>query len=198
MSAPALQLLQKQRSALGALLSDARPLAAALAAATATAGTHAPPVRGVVVAAGGAALLSQAWLSLRALRRTGSTLPCEVWHAGAQEVGLRRAKGGSGGGSGGVGGGVGVEAGWSGGAIVRAGWRHAFRQLGCRMRDARQEMRELRDSGGSGQGGSSDGTHGRDAAAAAAAAVRALRRKLLTALFAAHGFIVSLFTGLTP
>eukprot|EP00750_Incisomonas_marina_P011698 INCI16405.1.p1 GENE.INCI16405.1~~INCI16405.1.p1 ORF type:complete len:771 (-),score=107.33 INCI16405.1:2079-4391(-) len=42
--------------------------------------------RGIVVPAGGAFLLTNTWLALRNLRRTGCTLPVEVWFNGNEEM----------------------------------------------------------------------------------------------------------------
>ena len=42
--------------------------------------------RGIVMPAGGVVYLTNAWLSLRMLRRTGCDLPVEVWHIGPDEV----------------------------------------------------------------------------------------------------------------
>jgi len=41
--------------------------------------------RGVVIAAGGRTLLTNAWVAIRMLRRSGCTLPVEVWHLGVRE-----------------------------------------------------------------------------------------------------------------
>ena len=44
--------------------------------------------RGVVVCAGGARLVTNAWVTIAMLRRTlGCTLPIEVWHLGPDELG---------------------------------------------------------------------------------------------------------------
>jgi hypothetical protein len=42
--------------------------------------------RGVVTCAGGARFLPGAWVLIHMLRRTGCTLPVELWHFGAEEV----------------------------------------------------------------------------------------------------------------
>ena len=57
---------------------------------TAITGWHANSARfvgrGIVMPAGGIVYLTNAWLSLRMLRRTGCELPVEVWHIGSDEV----------------------------------------------------------------------------------------------------------------
>jgi len=48
--------------------------------------------RGIVICAGGARLLTGAWVTLALLRRTlGCTLPVEVWHLGPRELGPHEA-----------------------------------------------------------------------------------------------------------
>ncbi len=44
--------------------------------------------RGIVICAGGARLLTGAWVTINVLRRTlGCTLPIQVWHLGTAELG---------------------------------------------------------------------------------------------------------------
>ena len=42
--------------------------------------------RGIVMAAGGVVLLTNAWVSVKAIRRHGCTLPIEIWHSTAAEI----------------------------------------------------------------------------------------------------------------
>eukprot|EP00941_MAST-03F_sp_MAST-3F-sp1_P004193 g4193.t1 len=42
--------------------------------------------QGIVIAAGGVKHLTNAWLSVQALRRTGCQLPVEIWYSGSNEI----------------------------------------------------------------------------------------------------------------